>query len=91
MIMVTDEHAYRPVVVQYMILGLLKNLYPKQVSAHLAKLDPSKKSLFCKANGNEEMLSIINKEKYIAWKLILYQKEEREFFRKERKKYLLYP
>ena len=91
MIMVTDEQAYRPVVVQYMILGLLKNLYPKQVSARLAKLDPSKRSLFCKANGNEEMLSIINREKYIAWKLILYQKEEREFFRKERKKYLLYP
>jgi uncharacterized protein YbbC (DUF1343 family) len=90
-IMVTDEQAYRPVVVQYMILGLLKNLYPKQVNGHLAKLNSSKKNLFCKANGNEEMFTILNREKYVAWKLILYQKEEKEMFRKTRKKYLLYP
>ncbi|MBS0653351.1 MAG: DUF1343 domain-containing protein [Verrucomicrobia bacterium] len=90
MIMVTNEQTYRPVVVQYMMLGLLKNLYPKQINAKLSSLEASKKNLFCKANGNEEMFSILNREKYVAWKLILYQKEEREMFRKERKKYLMY-
>ncbi len=90
MIMVANEQTYRPVAVQYMILGLLKNLYPKEVNARLSSLEPAKKSLFCKANGNEEMLTILKREQYTAWKLILYQKEERERFVNERKKYLFY-
>lgn len=90
MIIVTDSKTYRPVSSQYMILGVLKNLYPKQVQARLNALEPSKKELFCKANGNEEMLSLLLKEPYVAWKLILFQKEERAQFLKERKKYLMY-
>jgi uncharacterized protein YbbC (DUF1343 family) len=90
MIAVTDPKSYRPVTTQYMILGILKNLYPKQVLAKINSLESTKKDLFCKANGNEEMLSLVCKEKYVAWKLILYQKEEREQFLQERKKYLLY-
>ena len=90
MIAVIDPRTYRPVSTQYMILGILKNLYPKQVVAKLSALEPSKKELFCKASGNDEMLSLLLKEQYVAWKLILFQKEEREQFLKERKKYLLY-
>jgi uncharacterized protein YbbC (DUF1343 family) len=90
MILVTNSTTYRPVSSQYMILGVLKNLYPKQVLARLNSLDPSKKELFCKANGNDEMLTLLLQEQYVAWKLILFQKEEREQFLKERKKYLMY-
>jgi uncharacterized protein YbbC (DUF1343 family) len=90
MIVVTDPKSYRPVSTQYMILGILKNLYPKQVLAKLNELEALKKELFCKANGNEEMLTLLREEKYVAWKLILYEKEEREQFLQERKKYLLY-
>jgi uncharacterized protein YbbC (DUF1343 family) len=90
MIMVTDAKTYRPVSTQYMMLGILKNLYPKQVMAKLGTLEAGKKDLFCKANGNEEMLTLLRDEKYVAWKLIQYQKDEREQFRLERKKYLLY-
>ncbi len=90
MIVVTDSKSYRPVSTQYMILGLLKNLYPKQVAAKLNSLAPSKKELFCKASGNDEMFNLLRQEPYVAWKLILFQKEEREQFLKERKKYLLY-
>jgi uncharacterized protein YbbC (DUF1343 family) len=91
MIIVTDAKSYRPVSTQYMILGILKNLYPKQVLAKLNALELAKKDLFCKASGNEEMLTLLRDEKYVAWKLILFQKEEREQFLQERKKYLLYP
>jgi uncharacterized protein YbbC (DUF1343 family) len=91
MIVVTDSKTYRPVSSQYMILGMLKNLYPKQVMARLNALEPSKKELFCKASGNDEMLTLLQQEKYVAWKLIVFQKEEREQFLQERKKYLLYP
>ncbi len=90
MIVVNDMRAYRPVSIQYMILGMLKNLYPKQVQSKIHSLQQTKKSLFCKANGNEKMYHFLLEEKYIAWKMILYQKEEREQFLQERKKYLLY-
>lgn len=90
LIVITNPHIYRPVSVQYMLLGVLSLLYPKQVQAKLAGLDPSKKEFFCKANGNEEMLSLLSKEKYVAWKLIGFQKDEREAFRQARQRYLLY-
>lgn len=90
MIAITNPKTYRPVSTQYMILGILKSLYPKQVMARLQAIDASKRELFCKASGNDEMLELIKTEKYIAWKLILYQKQERELFLQERKKYLLY-
>lgn len=90
LIKITDLHAYRPIAVQYMLLGILHLLYPKQMQACLKALDPSKKELFCKANGNEEMFQLLFKEKYVAWKLISFQKEEREQFRQIRQKYLLY-
>lgn len=90
MIVVSDAKAYRPVSTQYMILGILKNLYPKQVAQKLNTLEALKKDLFCKANGNDEILSLLRNEQYVAWKLILYDKKEREEFRQDRLKYLLY-
>ncbi len=90
LIKITDPHAYRPIAVQYMLLGILNLLYPKQMQASLSALEPGRKELFCKANGNEEMFTLLSKEKYIAWKLISFQKEEREQFRQTRQKYLLY-
>ncbi len=89
-IVVTNKLSYRPLAVQYMLIGILKNLYPVQINAKLAAVEPSKKELFCKANGNAQMLATLLKEKYTAWKLILYQKQEREAFLEVRKKYLLY-
>lgn len=91
MIIVTDAKTFRPVSSQYMILGILKNMYPKHVMSRIQAVEASKKELFCKACGNDEMLTMIKEEQYVAWKLILYQKEEREQFMAERKKYLLYP
>lgn len=90
MIVVKDVKTYRPVSTQYMILGILKNLYPKQVQSKIQSLQQTKKNLFCKANGNEKMFMLLRDEKYVAWKMILYQKEERDQFLQERKQYLLY-
>jgi uncharacterized protein YbbC (DUF1343 family) len=90
LIVITDPHAYRPLAVQYMLLGILNLLYPKQMQAKLNALEPMRKELFCKVNGNEDILSLLLKEKYVAWKFIAYQKDEREQFRTLRRKYLLY-
>jgi len=86
---ITDPQVYRPVAVQYLILGMLKSLYPKEF---MQRLNSSKgaKDLFCKANGTEAIFQILNTEKYPAWKMINWHKTEREAFLETRKKYLLY-
>lgn len=88
LIRITDSQHYRPVATQYLILGILKSLYPKEFMLRLGKTGP--KDLFCKANGTELVYQIISDEKYPAWKLIDLQKAERESFLELRKKYLLY-
>lgn len=90
MIVVTDHRHYQPLTVQYLLIGMLKALYPKKVSERLSALDQESKNLFCKANGNEEMLAWLSAEKYVAYKMIQFQKEQREAFMEKRAKYLLY-
>lgn len=87
LIQVTDPKIVRPVAVQYLILGLLKSLYPKQFQEKIAN---GAKDLFCKANGTESIYQILLNEKYPAWKLIEFHKSERDQFLETRKKYLLY-
>jgi uncharacterized protein YbbC (DUF1343 family) len=89
LIRVTDSKIYRPVAVQYLLLGILKSLYPKEFMQRMNKTGP--KELFCKANGTDLVYQILTEEKYPAWKLIDLQKAEREAFMELRKKYLLYP
>jgi uncharacterized protein YbbC (DUF1343 family) len=89
LIQITDLKSYRPLSVQYLILGMLKSLYPKEFEKRISS---SAKDLFCKANGTDAVYEILLKEKYPAWKLIDFQKAERESFLETRKKYLLaYP
>ncbi len=87
LIRVLDPLKYRPLSVQYLILGILKSLYPKQFKERLA--ETKEKEFFHKANGTDEIFRILAEEKYPAWKLIEYQKDEREAFRQKRKAYLL--
>lgn len=90
MLVVTDWLSFRPLSVQYLILGMLKTLYPRQLSEHLAKLEPMRRELFCKANGCEEVLRVLENERYVAWKLIDFQRDLRKAFLVTRSKYLLY-
>lgn len=89
-IVITDPLHYRPVAVQYMLIGLLKSLYPSMFRACLSEVSAEAKASFCKVNGNEEIFSMIEKEPYVAWKLISFDKDERKLFGEIRKKYLLY-
>lgn len=87
LIQITDSKIYRPMSVQYLLLGMLKNLYPKEFLKRLQ--ETSRKDLFCKANGTDAVYEILLKEKYAVWKLIELHKTEREAFLGKRKKYLL--
>lgn len=91
LIQITDMKKYRPLATQYLLLGMLKSLYPAEVNKKLETV-ASSKDLFCKANGTEMIYEILLKEKYPAWKLIQFHKTERESFLEKRKQYLLgYP
>lgn len=87
---ILDHKIYKPLSVQYMIIGLLKSLYREQFTTRLQRVGTERKKNFCKANGNEYMLEILNNEEYVAWKLIGYQLEDRQKFLIKRKAYLLY-
>lgn len=87
LIQVTDAKVYRPLAVQYLILGMLKSLYPAQIEKMLK--ESKGKDLFCKANGTSAVLDILQNEKYPAWKLIELHKEERTAFLEKRSKYLI--
>lgn len=88
LIVVTDPPAYRPLTTQYLMLGIIKSLYPKQLEAALTRVSSQKQDLFCKANGNEKMFHILKTEKYVGWTLVEFEKKEREEFLKLREKYL---
>ena len=91
LIQITDAKKFKPLSVQYLILGMLKSMYPQEFEKKIT-LSKSAKDLFCKANGTDEIYNILLEEKYPAWKLIDFQKNERESFLEKRKKYLLgYP
>lgn len=89
LIKILDPLLYRPLAIQYLILGMLKSLYPKEFMEAFPRGGASK-DLFCKANGTETVYNILADEKFPAWKLIELQKEEREAFLQIREKYLLY-
>ncbi|MCI5051724.1 MAG: DUF1343 domain-containing protein [Simkaniaceae bacterium] len=90
LINVTDSSTYRPLSVQYLLIGVLKSLYPKKVLSALASTSQGAKDFFCKANGNDEMLTMLTKQKFIAYPLMEFDRKEREKFMKIRAKYLFY-
>jgi uncharacterized protein YbbC (DUF1343 family) len=89
-ILITDPKYFRPVSIDYIIMGVLKSLYPREVIQRLKALPEKKRALFCKANGNTVIWDILLKEKYAGWKMVSVDKEERQAFLDKRQKYLLY-
>jgi len=88
LIVVTNPLTYKPVSTQYLLIGMLKSLYPKKFKESLEN-SSDRKSMFCKVNGTEKIYQIIHDEKNIVWKLRSFQEKEREDFAIQRKKYLI--
>lgn len=89
LIRVEDTLKYRPVSTQYLILGVLKNLYPQEL---MKAVNDSKNrhAMFTKVNGTEEVLNILLNEKHIVWPLRGLHEDERKAFTQKRSKYLIY-
>lgn len=87
-IVITQPLIYKPVSTQYLIIGILKGLYPEKVKEALQK-SKSKKEMFCKINGTEEVYRIVTEMHSIVWKLRELHQKERDAFMDTRKKYLI--
>lgn len=88
LIVVTDPLRYKPVSTQYLLLGMLKSLYPEHFREAEEGMKKRKETI-CKLNGSEAIYRMITEEKNIVWKLCGYQSKEREAFQKKRNKYLI--
>ncbi|CAM0117727.1 exo-beta-N-acetylmuramidase NamZ domain-containing protein [Rhabdochlamydiaceae symbiont of Dictyostelium giganteum] len=89
-IVITDPTRYRPITTGYLILGLLKSLYPQEVNMRLQKLPEAKKAMFHLINGTPKIWDILIKEPYPGWKMVAIDAAERKAFMQKREKYLLY-
>jgi uncharacterized protein YbbC (DUF1343 family) len=87
LIHVLDPLTYRPVTTGYVIMGMLKSLYPLEFAKALEK-SKDKRDMFDKVNGTEEIFNLLTGEKYVVWKLRAFHQEERKAFMQKRAKYL---
>ena len=88
LIEVTNPLTFKPVSTQYLLIGILKGLYPEQFQNAIKSVQKNKDTL-CKLNGTEEAYRLMVEEKNIVWKLCALQKKGREDFMKKRQKYLI--
>lgn len=88
LIVVSDPLNYKPVATQYLLLGILKGLYPAKFKKAI-ELSKNRKEMFCKACGTLEIYRMICEESNVVWKLRSLHEKERERFLKTRKKYLI--
>lgn len=87
LITITDPRTYKPVATQYLLIGMLKSLYPEKFKTAF-DLASARKEMFCKVNGTEEVYTMIRDIKHVVWKLRSFHQEERDAFLQKRKKYL---
>ncbi len=88
LIVITDPHHFLPVTTQYLLMGILKALYPSQFQKGLEEVS-QRRELFNKANGTAEVYRILKEDPYVVWKLrALHQKERTRYLRK-RESYLI--
>lgn len=88
LIAITHPLCYKPVATQYLIIGVLKGLYPIKFNEAIAS-SKGRKEMFCKVTGNEELYKIMTEESNIVWKLRAYDEKERADFLSIRKLYLI--
>lgn len=88
LIVVTDTRVYKPVSTQYLILGMLKSLYPKEFDKAVKTLS-SKRDMFTKVNGTDEVFAMLEEKKSVVWPLRELHEKERQDFIKVRQKYLI--
>ncbi len=88
LILITNPTIYLPVATQYLLIGMLKSLYPKEFEKAL-QASQDREEIFNKVNGTAEVYRILKEERYPIWKLRELHRKEREEFMRKREKYLI--
>jgi len=84
---VADNKAFLPVTTQFLIMSVLKNLYPKECQ-EVAKETAPKKDLFFKVCGTKAIYDLMLVEKPRLVQFCMIGAKEKEEFLQKRKKYL---
>jgi uncharacterized protein YbbC (DUF1343 family) len=82
-----DPLHYAPVTTGYVIMGMLKSVYPTEFNKAFEESE-KRKEMFNNVNGTDEVFNLLKEEKYVSWKLRALHQEERKAFMKKRIKYL---
>lgn len=88
LILITDPQTYLPVTTQYLIMGMLKTLYPSHFQKGLEESN-SRHEMFNKVNGTAEVYRILKEEPYVIWKLRGLHQKERDHYLRKRQSYLI--
>lgn len=88
LIMVTDPYTYLPVTTQYLLMGILKTLYPSHFQKGLEE-SSQRQEMFNKVNGTAQVYRILKDEHYIVWKLRALHQKERAHYLRKRQPYLI--
>lgn len=88
LILIEDPLKFKPMSTQYLLIGILKSLYPDKFQIAINSFKKNKETL-CKLNGTEEAYRLIVEDKNIVWKLCHLHDKERTQFLEIRKKYLM--
>ena len=86
--MITDPLTYLPVTTQYLLIGMLKSLYPSAFKKAL-EASAGRQEMFNKVNGTAEVYRILRDENYFIWKLRSLHQKERTYYLHKRVKYLI--
>jgi uncharacterized protein YbbC (DUF1343 family) len=90
LVVIKDPKIYLPVSTQFLLMGMLKSLYPEEFKKSL-QATHAQKELLIKTLGSKEAYHILTneKERYISWKLRAVDEQKRVDFLEKRKKYLI--
>ncbi len=87
LIVITHPRLYKPMTTQYLIMGILKHLYPAEFQKALENCRG--KEVFSKINGTEAVFQVMQSTAHIVWPLLTLHQKERENFKVKRARYLI--
>lgn len=88
LITITDPLKYKPVATQFLLIGMLKSLYPKEFAEGM-KSSVGRREMFNKVNGTDEVWKLMEGKGPIVWKLREIAERGRGNFLDKRNKYLI--
>lgn len=89
LIVVKDPQKYRPIATQYLLIGMIKSLYPKEFVKALPT-EKHKIETFSRACGTGAVYDLLKKKGSVVWPLLELDHKGLKAFIKKRETYLLY-